>query len=245
MRFKPLLLAGLVSFAAPAFADEGMWTFDNFPADAVKAKHGVTIDQKWLDIAKKFPLGSAATLNSPQDIQTAIINGYSVLDGCSQYIGNGSIRGSGAGGIPIGTCSITVSSLSVGTRSVTARYVGDQNYATSSSATTFVTISATSTSTTLASSANPAGLGRTVRLTATVSPSITVGTIRFLDAGIELGTCSLSDGTCAFEIGTLSAGTHSTGTAARSRADPAGPRTRARRRPRHHRPAPEPDRLAR
>ena len=97
----------------------------------------------------------------------------------------------------------------MGTRSLTARYVGDQNYATSSSATTFVTISATSTSTTLASSANPAGLGRTVRLTATVSPSITVGTIRFLDAGIELGTCSLSDGTCAFEIGTLSAGTHS------------------------------------
>jgi len=40
--------AGLI-FALPAFADEGMWTFDNFPAAAVKAKYGVKVDQAWLD----------------------------------------------------------------------------------------------------------------------------------------------------------------------------------------------------
>lgn len=34
---------------APAFADEGMWTYDNFPAAAVKQKLGVDIDSKWLD----------------------------------------------------------------------------------------------------------------------------------------------------------------------------------------------------
>lgn len=32
----------------PAIADEGMWTFDNFPSPAVKAKYGVTVDQRWL-----------------------------------------------------------------------------------------------------------------------------------------------------------------------------------------------------
>ena len=32
-----------------AQADEGMWTYDNFPSAAVKAKYGVTIDQAWLD----------------------------------------------------------------------------------------------------------------------------------------------------------------------------------------------------
>ena len=42
-----VLAAGLG--AASARADEGMWTFDNFPAAAVKAKYGVTIDQAWLD----------------------------------------------------------------------------------------------------------------------------------------------------------------------------------------------------
>jgi hypothetical protein len=42
-----LLAAG--AFAGSAFADEGMWTFDNFPAAKVKAAYGVTIDQAWLD----------------------------------------------------------------------------------------------------------------------------------------------------------------------------------------------------
>lgn len=37
------------ALTAPASADEGMWTFDNFPADAVKAKYGTSISQKWLD----------------------------------------------------------------------------------------------------------------------------------------------------------------------------------------------------
>ena len=36
------LAAGL---ASPAAADEGMWTFDNFPAAKVKAAYGVTIDK--------------------------------------------------------------------------------------------------------------------------------------------------------------------------------------------------------
>jgi hypothetical protein len=35
--------------APAAFADEGMWTFDNFPAARVKQAYGVTIDQPWLD----------------------------------------------------------------------------------------------------------------------------------------------------------------------------------------------------
>ena len=31
-----------------AFADEGMWTLDNFPAGAVADKYGVDIDDDWL-----------------------------------------------------------------------------------------------------------------------------------------------------------------------------------------------------
>ncbi len=57
---------------------------------------GRRIDQKWKDVAKKFPLGSAATLNNVQDILTGIVNGYPCLNGCSQYIGNGGVKGSGS-----------------------------------------------------------------------------------------------------------------------------------------------------
>jgi hypothetical protein len=47
LRILVLMLAAAA--AAPARADEGMWTFDNFPADAVKQAHGVEITPAWLD----------------------------------------------------------------------------------------------------------------------------------------------------------------------------------------------------
>lgn len=49
----------------------------------------------WLDEARVHPLGAAAPLSDVEQIKTAIINGYPVLDGCSRYVGHGSIRGSG------------------------------------------------------------------------------------------------------------------------------------------------------
>jgi hypothetical protein len=46
-------LAGLILASAlmpaPAFADEGMWTYDHFPAADVASRYGVSIDQAWLD----------------------------------------------------------------------------------------------------------------------------------------------------------------------------------------------------
>jgi hypothetical protein len=42
------VLSTLVAIAS-AVADEGMWTFDNFPADAVKKAYGVDVTPPWLD----------------------------------------------------------------------------------------------------------------------------------------------------------------------------------------------------
>lgn len=44
-----LLAASLLGFVATAFADEGMWTFDNFPTAKVQQQYGFAPDQKWLD----------------------------------------------------------------------------------------------------------------------------------------------------------------------------------------------------
>src|SRR5258706_15231285 len=35
--------------ALPALADEGMWTFDNFPSDTVRQHYGADITPVWLD----------------------------------------------------------------------------------------------------------------------------------------------------------------------------------------------------
>jgi V8-like Glu-specific endopeptidase len=45
---RKLLFAALLLATASARADEGMWTFDNFPKAAVKEKHGVEVTDAWL-----------------------------------------------------------------------------------------------------------------------------------------------------------------------------------------------------
>ena len=43
------LSLAFVGLASTASADEGMWTFDNFPAERMRAVHGWAPDQPWLD----------------------------------------------------------------------------------------------------------------------------------------------------------------------------------------------------
>ena len=47
-----LLLAGIALPLSAARADEGMWTFDAFPAAKFKAAYGWAPDQAWLDRAR-------------------------------------------------------------------------------------------------------------------------------------------------------------------------------------------------
>ena len=46
------LVAALACLPFLALADEGMWTVDNFPADAVEEKYGVRIGDAWLDASR-------------------------------------------------------------------------------------------------------------------------------------------------------------------------------------------------
>jgi len=60
-RLRATILALFVAaLANAARADEGMWTFENFPADKVAARYGVAIDQAWLDHVR----GASLRLNS-------------------------------------------------------------------------------------------------------------------------------------------------------------------------------------
>lgn len=56
---------------------------------------GSSLVNKWQTAASKFPLGTAALCNNTNDMLIGIINGYPNYNGCSMYVGSGSIRGSG------------------------------------------------------------------------------------------------------------------------------------------------------
>ena len=61
-----------LAFTLSAFADEGMWTFDNFPSKTVAAKYGFSPSQDWLDHVRLSSLriagGCSASFISPQGL---------------------------------------------------------------------------------------------------------------------------------------------------------------------------------
>ena len=67
-----LLLAGLAFLAQSMRADEGMWTFDNFPSRTVAAKYGFAPSQDWLNHVRLASLriagGCSASFISPEGL---------------------------------------------------------------------------------------------------------------------------------------------------------------------------------
>lgn len=68
--FGALLLA--LALVSPALADEGMWTFDHFPAAKVGAAYGFTPNQRFLDHVRRSSVriagGCSASFVSPQGL---------------------------------------------------------------------------------------------------------------------------------------------------------------------------------
>jgi hypothetical protein len=90
MRLTPLAFfcaTTVLAAAAPARADEGMWTFDNFPLAKVKAAYGVSIDQAWLDhvrnAAVRLSTGCSASLVSGRGL--VLTNNHCVAE-CAQQL---------------------------------------------------------------------------------------------------------------------------------------------------------------
>lgn len=77
----------LLALAVPAAADEGMWTLDNLPRDALRAKHDFDPGAKWLQHAMKSAVrlagGCSGSFVSPTGL--VLTNHHCVL-GCVQQL---------------------------------------------------------------------------------------------------------------------------------------------------------------
>jgi hypothetical protein len=76
----------VIGAASPARADEGMWTFDNFPIQTVNQKYGTRIDQAWLDRVRNASVriqGCSASFVSDEGL---ILTNWHCVVGCSQEL---------------------------------------------------------------------------------------------------------------------------------------------------------------
>jgi hypothetical protein len=114
----------------------------------------------------------------------------------------------GTGSISSSVATLTISSLAVGTHSITAQYGGDSNYSVAVSTPVSQVVNKASSTIALASSLNPSTAGASVTLTATVTSGAT-GTVTFQDGTTALGTGTINSGVATLTTSSLTAGTHS------------------------------------
>jgi hypothetical protein len=115
------------------------------------------------------------------------------------------------------TATFSTGALAVGTHSITATYVGDGNFLTSTSNAVSQAVNMAITTTSLTSSVNPSVFGQSTTFTATVaavSPGAgtPTGTVNFLDGATVIGSGTLSATlpfTATFSTAALSVATHS------------------------------------
>ena len=115
------------------------------------------------------------------------------------------------------TATFLSSTLTVGTHSITAQYSGDTNYTSSTSSAVVQVVNKNGTAIALNGFPNPSTAGQLVTFSSSVTgltppPSVPAptGSVTFLDGATALGPAVqvASDGSSAFTISTLTAGTH-------------------------------------
>jgi hypothetical protein len=128
------------------------------------------------------------------------------LDGVTT-IGTGTLDGAGV-------ATLSTSSLSVATHPITAHYIGNASYATSTSGAVSQVVNQGATSTALVSATNPSVFGESVTLTATVSATAPAtgtpaGNVDFLDGATSIGTGTLDGaGVATLSTSSLAVATH-------------------------------------
>ncbi|WP_422928206.1 beta strand repeat-containing protein [Singulisphaera sp. PoT] len=113
-----------------------------------------------------------------------------------------------------GVATLATTALPVGSDAVTAKYLGDSNFAPSTSAASTVTVSQASTTTSLTATPNPSPFGQPVTLTATISPvspgtGTASGTVEFFSGTTSLGTATLAGGVATLKPTNIPVGTNS------------------------------------
>jgi len=117
----------------------------------------------------------------------------------------------GTGETMSGAASMTISTLTVGTHTITATYAGDATFASSTSKKFTQTISQQTTTTVVTSSSDPSTYGLAVTFTANVTGSepTPTGTVKFKNGTALLGTATLGPhGGATLTTLTLDAGSY-------------------------------------
>ena len=144
--------------------------------------------------------GTKVTFTATVTASSGTVTGTVTFKDGSTTLGTGTISG--------GKATFAVSTLALGSHSITAVYGASGNFLGSTSSVLTQTVNIASSATTVASSLNPSTYGASVTFTATVTSSggTPTGTVTFKNGSTTMGTATLGSGKATFTTKTLSPG---------------------------------------
>jgi hypothetical protein len=211
----PASLGGALAFATAATASSPVGTYAVMPAGVaspdytigfvagtlaiVKAPVGMTLVTSPTPSGLDMPITFTATVTAAQSAPTAPTGTVRFFDGAT-LVGTATLSG--------GTATLVTGGLTAGTHGVEARYDGDASFETGTRTESHVVNTAAATpAITITSSRQPAGVGQSTTLTATITVA-TSGTIGFYDGNTLLGTGTIASGRATLATSSLAAGSH-------------------------------------
>ncbi len=210
-------LSGTLSFSTVATPSSPVGAYAITPLGLSSSNYTIAFVSGSLTIAQASTTTLVAVTPNPAGFNQAatltaavvpVAPGAGLPSGSVQFFDGGTLLGTAP--LSGGTAALTTNGFAAGNHTISATYSGDASFAGSSGPGGLTVNPASSSSTTtVTSSANPATVGQTVTLTATVNaPGLPSGSVDFYDGGALLGTAVLSGTTARFITSALASGGH-------------------------------------
>jgi hypothetical protein len=165
-------------------------------------------------VVNKYPTTTAVTSNPTSGVYGQPVTLTATVTATGPYAITGTVvfrsGTTTVAAVPLsnGTASYTTSTLTAGTKSITAVYNGDANNATSTSPVLSLIVAKAPTTTVLTSAPNPSTFGQSVTFTATVTSAsgTPTGSVTFRRGTTLIGTVTLNLGVATVSTSTLPRG---------------------------------------
>ena len=200
------LALGTHTITATFIANASFATSSNTTPQLVNAAPPATTSTTVSGTPNPSTVGQTVTFTATVTTGSGIPTGsVDFTEGATNF-GTATLNGSGQ-------ASVQVSSLALGTHTITATFIANASFATSSNTATQLvnSPSAAATTTTVSGSPNPSTVGQTVTFTATVTSSsgIPSGSVDFAEGTTDFGTAALNgSGQATMQVSSLALGSH-------------------------------------
>jgi Big-like domain-containing protein/MBG domain-containing protein len=210
-------LSGILSFSTIATPASPVGVYSVAPLGLSSANYTIAFVSGSLSVAQAATTTAVAATPNPSGFNqpvtltatvAPVAPGAGSPGGSMQFFDGGTLLGTAT--LSEGTAALTTNGFAAGSHTISATYSGDASF-TGSSGSVGLTVNPASSSstTTVTSSANPATVGQTMTLTATITaPSSPAGNAQFYDGAALLGTAVVSGTTARLTTASLVGGGH-------------------------------------